>query len=317
MAEIETWQLEQRLALPLEQKIKYSIDRIMEWYAYWKGNVYGAFSGGLDSTVMMDLIWSIYPDVPAIFNNTGLEFPEIVDFVKERKKTHNIIILRPRKNFKQVIEEYGYPIVSKSVAQKIKECQQAKNKNTATFKLRTTGIKSDGTLTKIGKLPNKWHYLIDSPFKISDVCCKHLKKSPAIKYSKETGRMPYVGTTVGESRARRFSYLDYGCNAYTLTSQPRSTPIAIWSGKDIREYIKQSNLDYSKIYDMGYKRTGCIFCGFGVHMEKGLNRFQRLKQTHPALWKYCMDKLGLREVMKVYGVPIEENQMCLKLNENI
>lgn len=32
------------------------------------------------------------------------------------------------------------------------------------------------------------------------------------------------------------------------------------------------------------------------------NRFQRMKQTHPKQYEYCMDKLGIREVLEYIGV---------------
>ena len=68
--------------LPLERKIGIAQARIAEWYNWWQGEVYIAFSGGKDSTVLLDLVRKLYPDVPAVFSNTGLEFPEIVEFVK-------------------------------------------------------------------------------------------------------------------------------------------------------------------------------------------------------------------------------------------
>lgn len=316
MAEIELRQLKQRQALPLEEKIKYSIDRIMEWFAYWDGLVYVAFSGGKDSTVLAHLVRSVYPDVPLVFCNTGLEFPENVKFVNTFKEK-NLIILKPKKNYKEVINLYGYPIVSKRQAQYLHEVRQT-GPNTPIRRLRLTGIKPDGTYSQMGRISKKWLFLLNAPFKVSDRCCYFLKKAPMYAYSKISGgRVPYLGITVEEGKNREKTYLQTGCNSYHLRKQPNSKPLAIWTEKDIWEYIKRFNVAYSKIYDMGYSRTGCIYCGFGVHMEKGLNRFQRLKQTHPARWKYCMDKLGLREVMKVYGVPIEENQECLRLNENI
>ena len=35
----------------------------------------------------------------------------------------------------------------------------------------------------------------------------------------------------------------------------------------------------------GCQRTGCVFCGFGCHMEKDEGRFERLKRTHPKHYK--------------------------------
>lgn len=80
--------------------------------------MYISFSGGKDSTVLLDLVRSEYPNVKAVFVDTGLEYPEIRSFVKT---FDNVEILKPKKNFKQVIQEYGYPFFSKENAQKIYE----------------------------------------------------------------------------------------------------------------------------------------------------------------------------------------------------
>ncbi len=97
----------------LDRKIQVTTARIMEWYEHYNGLVYVAFSGGKDSTVLLDLVRRIYPDVPAVFCDTGLEFPEIRQFAMS---VNNVVVLRPEMNFKKVIETYGYPIVSKRVA---------------------------------------------------------------------------------------------------------------------------------------------------------------------------------------------------------
>ena len=100
---------------PLEMKIERTKRRIQEWVDYYgEDGVYVSFSGGKDSTVLLDIVRSMYPDVGAVFSNTGLEYPEIVDFVKT---FDNVTIIKPEKTFKKVIEEKGYPVVSKSVAQ--------------------------------------------------------------------------------------------------------------------------------------------------------------------------------------------------------
>lgn len=66
----------------LQLKIEIARNNIVEWYEYWEGNVYVVFSGGKDSTAMLHLARSIYPETPAVFANTGLEMPEIVQFLK-------------------------------------------------------------------------------------------------------------------------------------------------------------------------------------------------------------------------------------------
>ena len=104
-----------------------------------------------------------------------------------------------------------------------------------------------------------------------------------------------------DSSMREINYLKYGCNAFSMNN-PKSRPLSIWTDDDIWEYIKTYNVPYSKIYDTGVKRTGCVFCMFGVHLEETPNRFQILKNTHPKLYEYCIDKLKLGEVLDYIGV---------------
>ena len=107
---MELWQLKQLQALPLEVKILKTQQRITEWYEYWGGQVYVSFSGGKDSTVLLHLVRELYPEVPAVFVDTGLEYPEIKEFVKT---FDNVVTLRPKKSFKEVIETEGFPVISK------------------------------------------------------------------------------------------------------------------------------------------------------------------------------------------------------------
>ena len=51
-----------------------------------------------------------------------------------------------------------------------------------------------------------------------------------------------------------------------------------------------------------FQTTGCIFCGFGAHLEKGETRFQRLAKTHPKLWAYCINDLKMGAVLDAVGV---------------
>ena len=96
-----------------------------------------------------------------------------------------------------------------------------------------------------------------------------------------------------------------GCNALDGL-HPHSQPLSFWLEKDIWEYIKINNLKYSKIYDMGYDRTGCMFCMFGVtHDASDLfskNRFEKMKETHPKEYNYCINKLGCGKVLDYINV---------------
>ena len=290
--EINYAYLKQKQSLPLEAKIILSQRRIREWYEHWDGNVYVSFSGGKDSTVLLHLVRQMYPEVPAVFSDTGLEYPEIREFVKT---IDNVVWVKPTKNFKQVIEEYGYPVISKDVACKIKELKTTKNE-----KLKNKRLFGDEKGN--GMLAKKWHYLVNSEFKISRDCCYWIKKKPIMQYEKISNCFGFTGTMAHESRLRTSSYLINGCNNKSA-KRPISNPLSIWLEKDIWEYIKKYNLTYSDIYNKGYNRTGCMFCMFGVHLEKQPNRFQRMQKTHPKLYKYCMEDLGLREVLEFINVP--------------
>jgi 3'-phosphoadenosine 5'-phosphosulfate sulfotransferase (PAPS reductase)/FAD synthetase len=286
--------LAQKQSLPMHAKAILSARRIKQYYEQLDGDVYVAFSGGLDSTVLLDLVWSLYPQVPAVFVDTGVEYPEIRKFVKSFGD--RVVWVKPKKTFKQVISEYGFPIISKEQSQFLAEYRNTNSEN-----LRKT--RWEGNKHKRGKISEKWKFLAAAPFNISDRCCHFLKKEPAHRYEKETGRMPFVGTRAEESSLRTQTYMRHGCNSFAK-GRTISKPLSVWLHQDVLDYIEAKNLPYSKIYDMGYDRTGCALCGFGCHLNSP-NKFQLMKQTHPKLHAYGMDGLGMREVFEFWGVPFE------------
>lgn len=97
----------------LERKVRVTQLRIMEWYKHFNGKVKVSFSGGVDSLVLLDLARRIYPEIGAVFVNTTVEYPEIVRFVKG---FDNVDIITPKMNYTNVIEKYGYPVISKEVS---------------------------------------------------------------------------------------------------------------------------------------------------------------------------------------------------------
>jgi 3'-phosphoadenosine 5'-phosphosulfate sulfotransferase (PAPS reductase)/FAD synthetase len=173
----------------------------------------------------------------------------------------------------------------------------------------------NGNKYGLGKISNRWKFLIDAPFKISGQCCDIMKKNPAKKFEKETGLHPMIGVLASESAKRLQDYLKVGCNAFEA-KRPMSRPLGFWTENDILEYLYKYEIPYASVYgeigekeneyyNTGERQTGCMFCAFGVHMEKEPNKFQRMKISHPKLWDYCINKLGLKEVLDFINVPYE------------
>lgn len=160
----------------------------------------------------------------------------------------------------------------------------------------------------------KWLPIVYAPFMISHYCCNKMKKSPMKKYQHEHHLYPILGTLTEESRIRKQAWIKHGCNAFDSAS-PSSQPLSFWTEQDILTYIVKYDLPIASVYgnivsvhdgaeypakDMtgqvgcnlrctGCDRTGCIFCGFGFHLEKkGETRFQRLARTHPRQYEYSI-----------------------------
>lgn len=285
-------QLLQRLSLPLQAKILQAKRNIDAWYAHWGGRVYVSFSGGIDSTALLHLVRGLYPDVLAVFFDTGVEYPEIRRFVRAQE---NVEIVRPAMPFKEVIARYGYPVAYKQTAQYIYQIRHTKNEALRARRLGENPMQ---------RLHYKWRYLLDAPFEIGDGCCSALKKNPAKKYERRTKLRPMLGVMAVDSGGRRQEWLKRGCSAFNAR-RPLSWPLATWTTEDVWAYIHQNEVPYCSIYDMGYETTGCAYCLFGIHKEKEPNRIQRLKMTHPKLWRYAMDDIGLRTVCAFMNTPYE------------
>jgi len=297
-------------ALPLEDKIRKSTLRVREWYEHWCSQVCVSFSGGKDSTVLLHLVRTIYPDVPGIYVDTGLEYPEIREFALEHE---NVTVIRPKMNFRQVLEKYGYPVISKETARYIYDMRTTKSERMKSLRLNGK-ILADGRRGRLGVLSERWKFLIDAPFKISDKCCDAMKKAPLKIYEKTIGRRMMTGEMAAEGRRRELNYLMRGCNGFEMT-RPKSTPLGFWTEQDILRYIKEFQIPYSKVYGKIIEaengtlrttecsRTGCMFCMFGLHLEKGENRFMRMRRTHPELWNYCVHTLEIGKVLDYIGIP--------------
>lgn len=163
----------------------------------------------------------------------------------------------------------------------------------------------------------RYKFFLDAPFEISSNCCSVMKKRPIHNYAKKTGRKPMTAQMASESRLRTQQWLKNGCNGFDMKS-PISNPMSFWTEQDVLLYIRENNLPICSVYGdvvtddeesgqmtladisnlgifdigrpflhtTGCSRTGCMFCGYGCHLEKGVGRFERMKITHPKQYAY-------------------------------
>jgi len=274
---ISNKELNDRINWTLSQKIDHSLYIIDSFFSMYPNSTI-AFSGGIDSVVMLHLIRMINKNKKAVFSNTTNEFSEILKFVKN---TDNVKIVKPDITFTEVINKYGFPLISKITARMIWDLRHPNPRNEATRNLYLTGIKRDGTRTKSFKLPKKYQYLINAPFDISDKCCDFLKIKPMKSFRKDG---MFIGDKAIDSRIRRICYLQTSC---INTKRNTCMPLSIWTKEDVWKYIKQNNLKYCDIYDKGEKSTGCAYCAFGIMFDK--TRFERLKKRESKRYEQMMN----------------------------
>ncbi len=304
----ESYELEMFQSLPLDVKVRMTQSRIRGWYEEFNGQVYVSRSGGKDSDVLGYLVREMYPDVPHVFVNTGLEH----DSVRKRGLEVADAVLIPEMNFVSVITKYGYPIISKEIAHKISDYRSAVANGKESYVKR----QFEGTyVSKNGKTNmldiQKWAFLTEAPFRISHKCCDVMKKRPAKRYEHETGRKPFIGTLADESFLRRTKWIKFGCNAFDQP-RPTSQPLSFWTEQDILHFIKNHNIPIASAYgEICYKdddgmfyddpmfidcmdlsttkadRTGCVFCMFGIAQDT--ERFLRLKEDDPKKYNFVMN----------------------------
>lgn len=305
--------LQERQQWTLEQKIDHAVATIENYMAKTEKTPFISFSGGKDSTVLLDLARRfIDRGIKGVFCNTGNEYPEIVRFVRS---VENIVITHPNITVKAVLATYGFPLISKEQAHGIRQARTTKSEKLRNIRLFGTD-KGKGYTT--GKISDKWQRLINALFMVSEQCCECLKKRPFKKYQRETGEVPIIGTLATESEMRKQQYVRRGgCNSFR-EGHLASYPLSIWTDADIWAYLRKFGVPYCELYDKGAIRTGCMFCGFGAHLENPYSsRFAMLYYLHPkayaAFMRYENNGITYREALRTIGVLLPDENRQLKL----
>lgn len=318
-------ELKELQSLPLPFKVEITKQRIADFYDRLDGKVYVAFSGGKDSSALLHLVRSIYPDTPAVYGNTGIDLPSVRKLVSA---TDNVKVLPPLKTFGRVLKEDGLVFPSKMVAKIIKDARGGAN-----YALQyLNGCHKDGTPSDYKKANYAhWKWLLDVDVPISHLCCYYLKEGPMLKFEKESGLRPYVGIRATESTRRRDAWLKTGCNSFEQGKE-KSKPLSFWTEQDILEYLVQERIPIASAYGSivrgidgklrttGEARTGCMFCPIPLAHKD--NRLPAVKQVAPKMYDTFMNKMGLGEMFKKLGMdyeyaPVKMTGFAIKGNKNV
>lgn len=332
--------------MPYEFKKSYAYRRAWEFYEECgkRGLNCHVSVGGLDSITLFLFLKRIGINVP------GVSVSVLED--KSIQKVHErlgIIRLSPYRSKVEVINEFGFPVLSKEIASKIELLQNPSPDNATVRHAIITGETGEyGGYRKDTrmKLPKKWLELFGGyenknegvnykipPFKVSAKCCYYLKEKPCDDWAKEHNSVPYLGLMASEGGRRAKSLMINGCN-YFGKSTIRSAPFAIFYRQDILKLALELDVPVPEIYGEIKKkpngtlyttkaqRTGCSMCGFGIHLEKRPHRFDRLRESNPKEWEFwmyrcCIDpetceKFGWGKVLDYIGVPWEDEYKEIK-----
>lgn len=329
--------------LPYAQKVVHAKQRAREFVTECeiRGLNYHVSVGGLDSITLLCFLRSIHIDCPAI-SVSYLEDKSIQQVHKQLGVIGLKSAIRSdgtHWNKAQIIQEFGFPVLSKEIASKIELLANPTEKNKTVRHAIVTGETGEyGGYQKNSrmKMSQKWlekfggyaneeegvNYQIPN-FKVSSKCCYYLKEKPCDDWGKEHNSVPFLGLMASEGGRRAKSLRMNGCN-YFGKSTIRSAPFAIFSRQDILQLALDLNVpvpaiygtierkENGTLYTTKAQRTGCSMCGFGLHLEKRPHRFDQLKERNPKEWQYWMydcctdeetgEKYGWARVLDYIGV---------------
>ncbi len=291
--------------LPYEVKVKRAELRAYEFISEMdkRGCNAHVSVGGLDSITLLLFLRKIGIDIPAI------SVSNVED--KSIQKVHEMLGVEKVKSYKTkvaVLNELGFPVISKRIAGKIDLLQHpTENNKTVRHAIITGECGKQGHYAKNSrmKLPQKWlnlfagmaneeygtHYK-EAPFLVSDKCCYYLKEKPCDDWAKEHNSWPFLGMMASEGGRREEALVEHGCNYYGKTTM-RSAPFAPFLRQDLLQLALDLDVPVPKIYGeirrdaegnlytTKTQRTGCSMCGFGIHLEERPHRFDRLREKNP------------------------------------
>lgn len=296
--------------LPYEVKVRRAEQRAIEFVTEMekRGHNYHVSVGGLDSITLYLFLKSIGIDAPGI-SVLALEDKSIQVIHKEL----GLEIIAPYKSKVEVLNEVGFPVISKKIAGRIDLLQHPTEKNKTVRNAIITGeCGAQGHFAKNSRmqLPQKWlklftgmaneqygtDYMV-APFPVSKKCCYYQKEKPCDDWAKKNNSFPFLGMMASEGGQREEALIDHGCNYYGKTVM-RNTPFATFLRQDLLQLALDLEVPVPEIYGeivrdsdgtlrtTKVQRTGCSMCGFGIHMEKRPHRFDMLRERNEKEWEF-------------------------------
>ena len=337
--------------MPYDFKVQYARLRAKEFVRECdkRDLNYHVSVGGLDSITLFLFLRSIGIDAPGIsvsfledasiqrvHKQLGIErLRSAVRHVDENGQQH-------RWTKAEIIQEFGFPVLSKEIAAKIELLANPTDKNATVRHAIITGETGEyGGFQKDSRmrLSQKWlekfggyaneiegtSYQVPN-FKVSAKCCYYLKEKPCDDWAREHNSVPFLGLMASEGGRRAKALRMNGCN-YFGASTIRSAPFAIFNRQDLLQLALDLHVPVPELYgeivrDLDgtlrttkAQRTGCSMCGFGIHMEERPHRFDLLRDQNEKEWNFWMrrcvidqetgERYGWGRVLDYIGVPWE------------
>lgn len=314
------------LSMPYEDKVQWAADIVEEWKEvceeYGKG--YAVSVGGLDSITLLTFCRKVLNE-----DVQGISVSVLED--KSIQRVHDelgVTKIKPLKSKVQILQEYGFPVVSKLAAAKIERLQTPGDTSPIVRAYMTGDMGAwggyghndrfklpDFWVERFGGLYKEMRPDLDckvAPFKVSDKCCYWLKELPAKQYQEEHNLWPYLGLMQSEGGRRQYSLRMHGCN-YVGENTARSCPFNFFERQDLLQLALDLGVHVPEIYGeivrepdgtlrtTKAQRTGCSMCGFGIHLDPRPHHFDLLREQNPKEWEFWMYRCCTDENGQKYG----------------
>jgi phosphoadenosine phosphosulfate reductase len=217
---------------------------------------YVCISGGKDSSVIQQLCIMAGVKCQFYHSHTGLDHPETVYFIRREKKR---------------LEELGYSL-----------------------KIRYPKETLESLVKRKKMLPTR----------LARYCCAELKETGGRDRVIVTG-VRKAESTQRKSRALAETIENKKSDKIVIQNDNTDTRRSVeqclllgtisinviidWTDEEVWEFIKKYNVPYNPLYDMGYKRVGCVGCPMSTKKRQELDNMPKYKERWMRLCKYFVE----------------------------